>query len=750
MTKLKQGEVPPQSASEHKERSLESAWVITGHPERRAGEAPEIERQRLLALQKRLLSCVGEGAVLRIQIGRGRGGRPVWKIGAQGGEGRAVRAEATAALEKVFLSATSDIKQRQERTDSGVGSGRVYTLRARSVPVVCPAEIGFLADNGLAAPEVSLPVGICVGDGAADLGPLLDPALGILGLELLVTRWCAPLDWAGTAGRLRRLMAKGVDPVAAAVLGQRLGALEQATAWTVECRLELERESALSGWGSMLGRVLLGCDAELVELDAKAPGTEPALGHIVPGGSLPLLLPLREHWELATRKAGGGRTRSRQAPGGIEIGTVGRKRIRLPEDGRSRHTYIVGATGTGKSTMLANMMRQDLEAGEGVILLDPHGELIGDVLSMVPEHRKQDVVLLDPLAEGEVPGFNPLEVGDGPMAELRRGFVIGEFSHLLAGLFDMRECGGPLFQSYFRNTLKLLMTAKVAVRPTLSDFAKVLVDADYRRGLLDVCPDEAVVLFWRKQAERAGGDASLANVAPYIICKLEGFTSSGFLRKVVTQSPGRLNLRRIMDRKGILLVNLDKGLLGMEDSKLLGALLLTEIFACALERGRVPKAERTPVRLYVDEFQNFVSDSVAGMLSEMRKFGVCMTLANQTLSQLEANPGQQNVLHAVLGNVGNLIAFRLGVPDAERLKAFAEPYTSSELQRLPNYHAFARLLGAQGPLEPMLVKGLKPPVGTGCGGRASSSLSVADCFQKDTWPLTAAQGSPEPARCQGP
>jgi len=383
--------------------------------------------------------------------------------------------------------------------------------------------------------------------------------------------------------------------------------------------------------------------------------------------------------------------------------------VHLPTEGRSRHSYIVGATGTGKSTLLLNLVRQDLEAGEGLALIDPHGDLFEQVLAALPRHRIKDVVLIEPGRGSRVPGINFISIPEGPLRRNQVNFVINEFLGIFDQLYDMRECGGPMFQTYFRNALLLLIESRCP-DATLLDLARVFEDRTFREALKAHCPDRQVVHFWTNQAEKAGGETSLANIAPYITSKLNLFTQSGPIRPIVGQAKTSIDFRRLIDRRGILLVNLAKGQLGELDTRLLGMLLIGQLFSAALGRATLRPERRKPFHLYVDEFQNFVTDSVASLLAEARKFGLHLTLANQTLAQLHAHPGRQNLLETILGNVGNLMLFRLGVPDAQRLRLFTEPHLPpEEIQRLPNYHAFARLLAAEGPIEPFVFATAPPP-----------------------------------------
>ena len=223
-------------------------------------------------------------------------------------------------------------------------------------------------------------------------------------------------------------------------------------------------------------------------------------------------------------------------------------------------------------------------------------------------------------------------------------------------MYDMRQAGGPMFETYFRNAMLLLLESDLP-EVTIMELSLVFESRDYRQFLLGRCKNPVVVGFWKEIAEKVSGEASLSSIAPYIICKLNAFTYNALIRPILGQAKSTIDFRQIMDRQNILLIKLPKGLLGESDAQLLGSFILARIFSAAMGRTNVPENKRPPFHLYVDEFQNFVNDGVAFMLAEARKFGLYLTLANQNLSQLAASQGRQNLVDAVLGNVGSLIAF---------------------------------------------------------------------------------------------
>jgi hypothetical protein len=396
------------------------------------------------------------------------------------------------------------------------------------------------------------------------------------------------------------------------------------------------------------------------------------------------------------------------AGGGILLGVNAdhpERKVRLPRPDRSRHCYIIGATGTGKSTLLYNMIIQDIENGEGVAVIDPHGDLYKQVLCAIPKQRINDVVLVDPCDFEHAVGINFLEC-KGRHKNVQVNYITNEMIKIFDRLYDLRQTGGPMFEQYMRNALLLVMDNEFP-GATLMDIPMVFEDSEYRDFLLERCNNTFVVNFWKRQAEKAGGDASLNNIAPYITCKLNQFTTNALLRPIIGQSRSAIDFRELMDMGKILLVNLSKGLLGELDTQLLGMLVIGKIFSSAMERISIPAENRKPMFLYVDEFQNFTTDTVAYLLSEARKFGLHLTLSNQNLAQLSANRGKQNILDSVLGNVGNILIFRLGIIDAERMDIYTRPELhAQDIQELPDFHIAGRLLVRNSPSQPFVFRTL--------------------------------------------
>jgi len=361
---------------------------------------------------------------------------------------------------------------------------------------------------------------------------------------------------------------------------------------------------------------------------------------------------------------------------------------------RLRHTYVLGQTGTGKSTLLATMAIQDMEEGRGLSVLDPHGDLIEDLLSAVPKSRLEDVVVFD-LADIEHPvGLNLLEYDR--TSPQQKTFLINEMMAIFDTLYDLRQAGGPMFENYMFNAMLLLMQ-DAEIEATLLHVPKVFIDGSFRKELLVRCGDELVKDFW-KQALAAGGEAALANMAPYITSKLNQFVFNDVLRPVVSQPRSTIDFRAVMDDGKILFVNLARGYAGDMSSALVGMIVVAKLMAAALGRYNTPRDRRRTHFLYVDEFQNFTSRTVPQMLAEVRKYGLGLILANQNLQQL-----REATVQAVLGNVGTMLFFRPGPLDAERIRPYVEPtFSQADLLGLPNFAIVGRLLVEDAPRPPFL------------------------------------------------
>ena len=362
------------------------------------------------------------------------------------------------------------------------------------------------------------------------------------------------------------------------------------------------------------------------------------------------------------------------------------KEIRMTRDDRRRHLYVIGQTGTGKSVTLKNLAIQDMQNGEGVCVIDPNGDLIEDMLALVPKERVQDVIVFDPGNLSHPLAINMLEYN--PAFPEQKTFQINELLNIFDTLYDLKATGGPAFEQYVRYTLLLLMNDP-SDGFTLLEVPRVLADAPFRKYLLAKCSDPLVVDFWEKQAEKAGGEGALANMAPYITNKFNAFLANDFVRPIVAQSKSSLDFRRIMDDGKILFVNLSKGRIGEMNARLLGMIIVGKLTIAAFSRTDITDMEkRRDFYLHIDEFQNFTTPSIATILSEARKYRLCLTAAHQFIAQLK-----EDIKNAIFGNVGSIIVFRVGADDAEYLAKQFEPYfAQNDLMNVANLNGYAKII----------------------------------------------------------
>jgi hypothetical protein len=394
---------------------------------------------------------------------------------------------------------------------------------------------------------------------------------------------------------------------------------------------------------------------------------------------------------------------------GINKDRGGSVEIRMGAEDRMRHLYVIGQTGTGKTTILKQMIIQDIKNGDGVCFIDPHGSDIQDILANIPPERYRDVIYFDPGYVARPMALNMLEY-DVRYPE-QKTFVVNEMLSIFNKLFDMKTAGGPMFEQYFRNAA-LLILDDPSTGSTLVDLSRVLSDKVYRASKLAVCRNPIVVQFWKEVAEKAGGEASLANMVPYITSKFDGFLSNDIMRPIIAQERSSFNFREVMDSRKILLVNLSKGRLGDINSHLIGLILVGKILMAALSRADVltspPPGGIAPFYLYIDEFQNVTTDSIATILSEARKYKLSLTIAHQFIGQLD-----DSIKNAVFGNVGSMSVFRVGSEDAEFLaKQFNPVFSASDLMNVDNYHAFVKMLVLGKPARPFTIETLKVPAGS--------------------------------------
>lgn len=371
--------------------------------------------------------------------------------------------------------------------------------------------------------------------------------------------------------------------------------------------------------------------------------------------------------------------------------------VRFGDDDRLRHCYVIGQTGTGKTGLLKSMIIQDMQNGEGVSFIDPHGNDIQDILAAVPPERIQDVIYFDPAYSDRPMGLNMLEY-DVTKPEMKT-FVIDEVYNIFRKLYsDVPEAFGPMFEQYYRNCVQLVVEDPSS-GSTFLEVPRVLSDEEFRHMKIARCKNPVVVNFWTKIAEAAGGEASLENIVPYISSKFDVFLANDIMRPIVAQQESAFNFREMMDTKKIFLANLSKGRLGDRNASLLGLVLVSKFLQAAFSRADTREPLPT-MYLYIDEFQNFATPSISTILSEARKYRLSLTVAHQFIAQLP-----EEIRDAVIGNVGTKVAFRIGTTDAEFLeKQFHPVFTRSDLENQEFRHASVAMLVKGVPARPFTIK----------------------------------------------
>ena len=371
-----------------------------------------------------------------------------------------------------------------------------------------------------------------------------------------------------------------------------------------------------------------------------------------------------------------------------------RKRFGLKQSDRFFHTYIIGKTGTGKTSLIETLARDDMEAGRGLAVIDPHGDLALRLAAQVPEHRKSELVFLDAPDTSQPYGYNPLRGVAHDRIPLAASGLMEAFKKLWS------EAWGVRMEHVLRNALFALIEAGGACLP---DVLRMISEPVYRGQVLKKVRNEQVLAFWAKEFPHYNPRYRQETIAP-IQNKVGAFLADPRLYRMFTQPTVDLHFRKLMDDSNILIVNLAKGRLGEDSANLLGALLVTTLSLAAFSRSDVPEAKRRPFFIYIDEFQNFTTLSVANMISEIRKYGVGLILAHQNLYQLETE-----VRHAVLGNVGTLISFRLGPEDAGVIAREFEPtFTLTDLINLANHDTYLKLMIDGTPSPPFSATTLPP------------------------------------------
>lgn len=349
---------------------------------------------------------------------------------------------------------------------------------------------------------------------------------------------------------------------------------------------------------------------------------------------------------------------------------------------RRQHMYVLGKSGTGKSVLLSNLIVQNINNGEGVCVVDPHGELVEEILHLIPDHRAKDVIYFNPADIDFNVGFNVIALDDPKYKHLVASGLMGIFTKIWANAWSSR-------MEYILNNAILALLDTPGT--TLLGIPRLLVDKDYRQMIIGNLKDPVVKAFWVHEYEQWREQFRNEAIAP-IQNKVGQFLSTSIIRNVVGQSKSTIDIFKIMNEGKIFLVNVSKGRVGEDNSALLGGMIITKIQLAAMERVRIPENERKDFYLYVDEFQNFATDSFANILSEARKYRLNLIIAHQYTAQL-SNENGTAVRDAVFGNVGTMIIFRVGADDAEFIEKEFEPeFTAQDLVNLPNYHVYLKLM----------------------------------------------------------
>ena len=357
--------------------------------------------------------------------------------------------------------------------------------------------------------------------------------------------------------------------------------------------------------------------------------------------------------------------------------------IRIGIEDLRKHLYILGQTGTGKTTILYSMIMERIASGKGVCVIDPHGDLHKILLENIPEERRKDIIQFDPGNPTNNIRINLLEYDKNYPQE--KSFLIDDLFNFFRQEYDVTLTMGPIFELFMKNSLLLLMDDPENFG-SIGDIPRLFQNKDFRNDLLNKCRDNEVVDFWRKTAVELSGDYSLVNFTIYITSKLNQLLINEYIRPVVVTQKSNINFREVIDTNKILLVSLSKGKIGKIGVNILGSIILSRIINAALSRQNIPEADRKDFALFVDEFQNFASQSVMYAMSEARKYRLSLVLANQTLGQLN-----ENMKQSVLGNVGSTIFFRPGINDVDYLMPYFSPYLIREdVLTLPNHKCIGR------------------------------------------------------------
>jgi len=389
--------------------------------------------------------------------------------------------------------------------------------------------------------------------------------------------------------------------------------------------------------------------------------------------------------------------------------------VRLKKADRRRHLYSIGMTGTGKTTLFESMILQDIRAGEGVAVFDPHGELVEKLISKIPRERAEDVIYFNPSDTARPLGLNLLEW----KTKEQKDFLVQEAIQIFYKLFDPNQQGfvGPQFEHWMRNAALTLMDYPGG--GTLIEIPKLFTDDGFREDRVRALKDPVVKAFWVQQLAKTA-DFHKSEMYNYFISKFGRFMTNITMRNIIGQAKSAFDLREVMDSGKILLINLSKGEIGEINSNLLGMIFVAKLFTSALSRSDLDEEKRRDFYLYVDEFQNFATDTFSSILSEARKFRLDLNITNQYIAQIP-----EPIRDAIIGNVGTLVSFRVGVPDAEFMAKEFEPVADQfDLNQIDAYNAYVKLLVDNAPTKPFSMQTIKDNVSENVQmGKAIQQLS---------------------------
>ncbi len=372
-----------------------------------------------------------------------------------------------------------------------------------------------------------------------------------------------------------------------------------------------------------------------------------------------------------------------------------RRNIYLKHEDRRRHLYAIGMTGTGKSTFFESLLLQDIREGRGVCAIDPHGDMVENVLRKIPRERAKDVIYFDPGNLEKPMGLNLLEWQQPE----ERDFLINEFLQIFYKLFDPNRTGmiGPQFEHWARNAALTVMANPEG--GTLIEIPRLFTDDKFRDNLLQYVTDPVVLRFWNEQLAKTA-DFHKSEMYNYFISKFGRFMTNELMRNIIGQPQSAFNFREVMDQKKILLINLSKGKIGDINAQMLGMIIVAKIYTAALSRQDTEESKRNDFYLYVDEFQNLATDTFGFILSEARKYRLNLNITHQYIAQLP-----EEVRDAVIGNVGTIVSFRVGVSDAEFLAhQFAPVFSETDLVNIERYHAYLKFLVDNTPIRPFSMR----------------------------------------------